>query len=360
MKILIDIGHPGHVHLFKNFAKQMQQKGHSILFTCRQKEFEIELLNAEGFRYKSFGKHYNTKTGKIFGILKFNLMLLMVAFRFKPDIFLSHGSIYAAQVSWLIRKTHISFEDTFNFEQIKLYKPFTDVILTADYAHPDLGSKNIQYAGYHELAYLHPSVFTPDQSISNELQINPKENYIILRFVSWRATHDQGHKGLSVQNKYEALRRFSQFGTVFISSEAPLPPDLEQYRFSLPPHKMHSALAFASLIFSESATMASEAAVLGVPAIYLDKTGRYYTREEEEKYSLVFNYSDSLRDQEKAISKGTELLGKSNLHQEWQKKRKRLLQEKIDVTSFLIWFIENYPESAKIMKENPYYQYRFK
>ena len=44
MRILIDIGHPAHVHLFKNFAWQMQEKGHKVLFTCREKEFEIDLL----------------------------------------------------------------------------------------------------------------------------------------------------------------------------------------------------------------------------------------------------------------------------------------------------------------------------
>ena len=36
-----------------------------------------------------------------------------------------------------------------------------------------------------------------------------------------------------------------------------------------------------------------------------------------------------------------------------------MLKEKIDVTAFMVWFIENYPESAKIMKENPDYQLRF-
>jgi hypothetical protein len=41
-------------------------------------------------------------------------------------------------------------------------------------------------------------------------------------------------------------------------------------------------------------------------------------------------------------------------------RRKRMLAEKIDVTGFMIWLIESYPESAETMKENPGYQYRFK
>ncbi len=34
--------------------------------------------------------------------------------------------------------------------------------------------------------------------------------------------------------------------------------------------------------------------------------------------------------------------------------------DKIDVTTFLVWFVENYPQSVKVMKENPDYQHRSK
>jgi hypothetical protein len=37
-----------------------------------------------------------------------------------------------------------------------------------------------------------------------------------------------------------------------------------------------------------------------------------------------------------------------------------MLSEKIDVTAFFTWFIENYPESQRIMQENPDYQRHFK
>ena len=49
-----------------------------------------------------------------------------------------------------------------------------------------------------------------------------------------------------------------------------------------------------------------------------------------------------------------------DLKKEWQLRRQKMLSEKIDYAQFLTWFIENYPESRKIMKENPDYQWRFK
>ena len=126
------------------------------------------------------------------------------------------------------------------------------------------------------------------------------------------------------------------------------------------PSRMHDAIAFSSLLFGESATMSSEAAMLGVPTIFIDNTGRYYTDEQEGLYKLVFNYKESDNDQQSALSKAIEIAKDIDSKEIWEKRRAKMLSEKIDFTAFLVWFIENYPESKKIMKENPDYQYNFK
>ena len=360
MKILIDIGHPAHVHLFKNFAHDMISKGHNVLFTCRDKEFEMALLQENGFQFINFGHKYKSVFGKILGMLKFDLKETQICLNFKPDLMLSHGSIYAAHAAFFIHKPHISFEDTFNFEQIKLYKPFTDVIFTSDYEHPFVSTKEIHYAGYHELAYLHPNRFKPDESVLNELGVSKGEKYVIMRFVSWNASHDIGHKGISYENKLKAIEDFSKYAKVFISSEAELPDELKKYRLNINPNRIHDALAFADLMWGESFTIPAECSILGVPSIINHNTISYCLKEQQEKYELCFCFSESETDQQKAIEKGVELLQKENLSEEWHQKRDRMLKDKIDVTAFLTWFIENYPESKKIMRQNPDYQDRFK
>jgi predicted glycosyltransferase len=102
---------------------------------------------------------------------------------------------------------------------------------------------------------------------------------------------------------------------------------------------MHDAEAFAALVFGESATMASEAAVLGVPSIYIDTVGRYYTRELESKYSLCYNFTESEQDQLRAIDKGVEILS-GKTHVDYKAARAQLLKDKIDVTAFFVDFIE--------------------
>ena len=46
MQILFDIGHPAHVHFFRNPIRQLTGKGHKILVTSRDKEVTHQLLDS--------------------------------------------------------------------------------------------------------------------------------------------------------------------------------------------------------------------------------------------------------------------------------------------------------------------------
>lgn len=362
MNILIDIGHPAHVHLFRNFAHIMEKKGHHVLFTCRDKEYEIALLEANGFRYCSFGKKYNSIAGKLFGMLKFDYMEWKVCRRFKPDILLSHGSIYAAHASWIIKKPHIAFDDTYNMEQVRLYEPFTNLLLTACYDHPQISHKEIRYMGYHELAYLHPNYYTPDKKILDELGVTEVEKYILIRFVAWNASHDIGHHGISDSNKINAVITLSKYAKVFISAEGKLPEELEKFRLKTKPEKIFDVISFASLVWGESFTIPAEASVLGVPSVINHNTKSYYLYDQQCNYGLCYCYTESEGDQKKALDKCIELLkkDKAQLSEEWLEKKQKLIADHIDVTAFLSWLVENYPESRRIIMENPDFQYQFK
>ena len=105
---------------------------------------------------------------------------------------------------------------------------------------------------------------------------------------------------------------------------------------------MHDALAYASLLYGESATMASESAVLGTPAIFIDNSGRGYTDEQEEQYEIVFNFKESLLDQKKSIIKGIEILSLKDGKEQFLQKRKKIIDEKINPMEFLIKYVTNY------------------
>lgn len=320
----------------------MQERGDQILFTSREKDMTIQLLREYKLPYVSFGKAKKGIVGKLLGMLEFNFKLFKVARRFKPDYLLSHGSFYAAHVSAILRKPHISFEDTGNMEQIVLYKPFTEAILVSDSFSKRFGKRTVVYPGYHELAYLHPKRFTANPEVLRSYGFHPGEKLILLRFVSWAATHDINHAGMTMELKIQAAKTFSRYGRVLITSEAKLPPELEEYQIKINPVDIFHFMAHCSLVFGESATMASEAAVLGVPAIYIDSTSRDYTQEQEKKYGLVFNFSETEGDIKKAIQKGEEVLAHPEGRSKFAEGHKRLLTDKIDVTGFLKQFIDGY------------------
>jgi predicted glycosyltransferase len=359
MRILIDIGHPAHIHLFKNFAWIMQEKGHKVLFTCRDRECILQLMKVYGFIYVNFGKHYSGILGKIFGLIKNEWQMLNTAIQFKPDLFFSHGSTIAAFTSFIMHKHHIALEDTFNMEQVKPCMFFTKVVLTGDYPHPSLGKKEIKYPGYHELAYLHPNVFTPDESVLDILGMKKREKYAIVRFVAWQASHDIGHKGISYENKIKLVKTLSRHLHIFISSEMELPEELKNYQIKIPPEQMHNALAHAHLFIGESGTMASECAVLGTPAIFMNNK-HFGCIDDQANYGLLFTYSESENDQITAIKKAEELALKQNTKEEYLTKREQMLADKIDVSAFLIWFVENYPASVKEIKAKDFDFGRFK
>lgn len=361
MNILIDINHPAHVHYFKNCMSQLRQRGHSIIVTSRDRFPTLELLEAYKESYYNRGKGSTSMLGKLLYIPVADFKILKVALKTKPDLFLSFGTSYPNHIAWLFRKPGVNFQDTENAGlMFAITRPFATLYCTPRCFTKDLGKNHFRFAGYMELTYLHPRYFTPDISIYQDLGISPGTPYVVLRFVHWQASHDIGHSGISLATKREIVRQLSNYSRVFISSETPLPADLQPFQIPIAPERMHHALAFASLLYGESATMASESAVLGTPAIYLDNCGRGYTDEEQEKYGLVFNYSESIPHQQESIQKAIELITTPNLRQIWQDKRQQMLNETIDVTAFMTWLIDSYPQSLHTLQQNPDYTKNFR
>ena len=345
MKILIDVNHPAHVHQFKNAIKILKANGHEILVTARNKEVTLDLLDRFGIKYVEVGRSKKNNVSKAIEMFRIDYRLYRLAKTFNPDILIGGvGNVYVAHVSTVINKPCILFNDTEHAVlQNLLSYPFASVICTPSCYNKDLGKKQIRYNGYHELAYLHPNYFTPNPAVLDEIGLGEDDTFIILRFVSWNASHDIGQHG--IQDRTALVRELEKYGQVFITSEGRLDGGLAKYQIKVAPEKMHDLLYYATLLYGESATMASECAVLGTHAIYCDFAGRGYTDEEEEKYGLVYNFKLDEGSIRSSLEKAVELLGDNNLKSVGRKKREKLLADKIDVTAFMVEFIENYPES---------------
>ena len=87
MRILVDIGHPAHVHLFRNFINIMEHRGNRVLATIRDRENVRKLLDHYQIRYLSLGEHKKTIKGKIGTLFYYNKRLYSISKKFRPDLF---------------------------------------------------------------------------------------------------------------------------------------------------------------------------------------------------------------------------------------------------------------------------------
>jgi predicted glycosyltransferase len=341
MHILIDINHPGQVHLWKHAARQWETRGHEVLVIGREKDVTVALLQAYGLRYVPGSTRKSGLINLAVELLHKTALLIGISRQFKPNVFLSVGSPAAAWASALVRVPHIVFTDTeHSVEQYALYAPFTDVIYTPSCFTRDLGRKQRRYDGYHELAYLHPNWFTPDPAILAELGLKMGESFFIVRFVSWEATHDLGQRGFDDAEKAHLIEELLQHGRVILSSEAQALPVLLGCNASVPPTQIHNLLHYATMYIGEGGTMATEAAVLGTPSIFVNTLSGGNWDELEHRYQLLVD----LRDSRTAIERVRELLIMDDLKETWRARRERLLADKIDVTQFIVTAVEQIGE----------------
>jgi predicted glycosyltransferase len=198
--------------------------------------------------------------------------------------------------------------------------------------------KKVGYESYHELAYLHPDVFTPDPGKVKDIFIPGQKNFI-LRFAQLNAYHDKGKSGITTDIAQRLIDLLSKHGRVFISSERQLEPQFEKYRMNIPALDMHHALAKADLYIGDSQTMAAEAAVLGTPSLrFNDFVGRLsYLEELEKRFSLT--YGIRTHEPEKLFAKVEEFLQTPDLKKEWGARRSKMLSEKVNLTLFIVWLI---------------------
>jgi hypothetical protein len=352
MNVFVNISHPAHMHFFKNAMRTLSQRGHRVLVGARIKEFTLQLLNEAHFEYKTLTEKGTGPLGLIKELIEQQIKISAIIRKTPVDLMLQISGIFNAPVGRCYGIPTLAFSDTENDRWANLisFSLSKYVISPTCFSHDAGGSwaNQIHYPGYHELAYLSPR-YAP--------QVRRPRNRFLVRFVGWGAGHDIGEKSLSVESKIELVKILSRSGSVHISSEAPLPDALAPFAFKMHPSEVHEFMATCKMIVGESATMASEAACLGIPAIFISNTGRGYTTEQDTRYDMVRHYR---LDQWADVVQTAAQWAERDLYEEWQDKRRKMLSDKIDVTSWLVDLVEGYPGSIADAKRGAFERYRIK
>lgn len=353
VRLLFDLLHPTHVHVFRNLIAELTARGHQVYVTMREKDVTRELLEQHQIPYQRLSRQ-RSGLGLALEFVERGARLWRAVAEFEPDFLVGCMGPSIAPVGRLRRFSRgtlgrsqrrgrprvVVFYDT---EMAALTNsfvyPLADYVCTADCYQARVPGNHITYPSYQQLAYLHPRRFTPDPNVVKEVGIEPDSRYFLVRFVAYQSSHDLGVKSIPLSKKLELIHGLARHGRVLVSSEKPLPAELEPFALRLPASRLHHVLAFASLLVGESATMASEAACLGVTAVYISPHGRGYTDEQERRYGLVHNFT-GVRFAADWAQAAVSLASDASVVARARAARQRLLTDKMDLTAWMLRLLE--------------------
>jgi uncharacterized protein len=363
MKIIVALGHPAHFHLFKHIISWLVSNNNQVKIVITDKDILKKLLEEHGFDYTVIAERKNHENifNKASKIIRSAIRLHKLTKSYKPDLMIG-GLTQPAYVSLFSKIPYVFVgEDDISYTLLQgaITYPFVSHILAP--APTKVGVfkyKKISYSGYQKLAYLHPEMFVPDKTYLKGVDFSAP--YYLIRLVNLNAYHDLSIQGVSEKVLDRLINILEKHGVVYISSETTLSDKYKKHKLPTKSIDIHHLMYFAEIYIGDSQSMAVEAAVLGTPSIrFNDFAGRISVLEElEHKYGLTVGIKS--KDSNRLFAVIDKFLSDPHLKRNYLAKKKEMLSDSINVTAFIVWFIENYPESAKIIKSNPGYQLRFR
>ena len=377
MKVLFMISHPAHFHIFKNSIKDIQNDGHETIVIIRPKDVLEQLCIDYGMKYIKVQSRPQ-KGGFLrlgFSLVQRCIDVCKIVSQERPDFMIGSDGVIAVAGKLFNIPAFELFDD--DYDIIRLYANIFFPLYTGVIAPriTDAGKfhyKKIEFEGYKKLAYLWPTRFKPSRAIVEQYGIDTNHPYFVIRFAKLTAHHDQGAVGFSTDIARSVVEILKPFGNIYITSERELEPEFEQYRIKINPLDIHHVMAYATIYIGDSQTMACEAGILGTPFVrFNDFVGRIrYMAEMEDIYQLGYGIHATPLSNDTTICcmdgslqpsgaqalydaiKQLVSLPSNECKELYLSRRNKMLNDKIDCSAFLTWFIENYPASQQETREN--------
>lgn len=364
MKILFFLVHPAKFHFHRVQINELISRGHDVDIIITKKDILEELVQEEGWEYTNIFPEGRKIPGlhvylaALISLLRTVYRLLKYTNGKKYDLFVGDLLTIVGRLKG-VSALYPTDDVLVQVPEQAVFLATTNQIIAPQIT--ELGkynSKKIGYKGYKALAHLHPNYFTPDKSrIFKRLRTG--KDFFLIRCVKFGATHDIDKSGITNEILTKLVSILKTHGEIFITSERELPEELEKYRIKIRKKDISHYLYYAKMFIGDSTTMCSEAAVLGTPSVEFDDYFEEIEQMQElqDKYGLTFGMEIS--EPKKMFEKVEELLNTPNLNEEFQERRQKLLSDTVDVSAYLVWLYENYPESISKIKAQPDYQNRF-
>jgi uncharacterized protein len=284
MKLLLDLVHPAHLLFFHHAIAALKQDGAEVAIASRDKDVLVPVLDGLGHAHEVLTRARDGVAGLAGELALRDWRLWRMARAFRPDVMASCGGVSISHVGKLLGIPSLSFYDTEHAAlQNRLALPFiTEWHVPESWTGLEAPNRTFRFPGARHWAYLHPDHFVPDAGRAKAAGWEPGRDNFLVRIVAWKANHDIGRAGLTVDELRSVAGFLARRGRVHISSEGPLPDEFEPYRYRGGVLDFHHLLAHCRLCFGESITVASESVTVGVPAVVQIDKSYGYIREQAE------------------------------------------------------------------------------
>lgn len=351
-RVIFDSHHPKHYLLLRQLGRRCEARGISVVWTARDKDVLVDLMREDGIDPVVLTTARGRLVRKLGELAEYDWKLLRLARSTRPaalmgkTISLTHVGRLLGIPSILVNDDSARSNPQFRY----LGNPFATRIVSPDCLNEHYGTKHRTFPGLLHLAYLHPDVFTPDPSIRGELGVPAGSRLFLVRLAAFDAYHDVVLKGFSRDLVDATIKQLSGRGQVFISSEAPLPDDLERYRLPILASRLHHFLAACDLVVGDGLSVCVEAALLGTPAIALGSYVASHSPNEtwrvlQRDYGLIQGFTPE--EGARYLTCLRDMIGCETLARDWAARREAMLRDLIDPTEVLWQELGRFVQAAR-------------
>lgn len=352
MKILFFYVHPAKFYLFTNTIKLLKDKGHEVDVVVSDKDVLVDLLESSGEKFHNLfptGRKLRflpVKLNMIIGLFRTLFKLWVFTRKKNYDVYITDDVLTILGRIQKVPSIVFTDNDIKTIRSIQLiFKSSDKIIAPTSTDLEEFSPKKISFKGNKALANLHPDYFKLSSHLFNKYNLSSKE-YIIIRLAKLNANHDiHGNPGITDKDLRTLIDLIPSKYAIIINSERSIPSEFDKFKLNISPLDFHQLLANAKFFIGDSSTVATEAAVLGVPNILINNIAKELgvLIELKTKFEL-HEYFDDFNTSIPTIKK---MFSNYNLMKEFQKKRDKMLKETDDFNQLLFETIIKLGENAK-------------
>ncbi len=283
MKVWFDCTAAAHPLVLRPVIERFAADGAEILVTAREYGQTVGLLEMLGIDHTVVGRHGGgSKVGKVAALANRSARLSRLAWEFRPDLAVAHGSVDLALVSATFLIPSAQLQD-YEFAGIQRQLAFRIAkrVLVPDSIPPERmarvgakGRKLFQYPGLKEDYYL--ADFEPDRAVVDELGLDLERILVVVRPPP--ETSEYHADNPLYERVLDRLARADRVTAVVIprtDSQAQKARGRRSNNLVVPERAIdaQSLIAFSDLVVSAGGTMNREAVALGTP-VYTTFAGR--------------------------------------------------------------------------------------